>query len=170
MTDFRRKKIRLSAANYVGQRFYFVTACCHDRVAHFSVPETASWMVDEMQRACMQFSFLLHAYCVMPDHIHMLVEGGAPTSNLLTFGAQFKRRTGQLWQKRHPSKLWQHRYYDHILRTKDSPEAVAWYIWLNPLRKGLCQRTDQYPFLGSFTPMKDIQKSVALEWSPPWKA
>ena len=99
----------------------------------------------------------------------MLIEGATDASELLRFVPQFKRLTGQLWQKRNGVKLWQHKYYDHILRSNDDPEAVAWYIWLNPVRKGFCQTTDQYPFLGSLTIMKSRMRSASLEWTPPWK-
>jgi REP element-mobilizing transposase RayT len=35
--------------------------------------------------------FAVHAYCVMPDHFHALVEGLAPDSDLLLFVRNFKQ-------------------------------------------------------------------------------
>ncbi len=169
MPAFRRKNIRLPAVNYLGPRWYFLTICVSKRRPVFGEPRASEWILRETRTACAEYSFFLHAYCVMPDHLHLLVQGSSDTSDLLGFVRQFKRRTGQVWEKKNPFRLWQHKYYDHILRNTDSPEAVAWYLWLNPVRKGICERTDQYPFSGSLTIMKSIHKPAGARWIPPWK-
>ena len=73
-------------------------------------------------------------------------------------------------EKRTQQRLWQKKYYDHILRTNERWESVACYIWLNPVRKGLCKRAEDWPYSGSFT--VDWRKLMALgvdPWVPPWK-
>jgi len=105
----------------------------------------------------------------MPDHFHVLVEGIAPDSDLLLFIRNFKQQSTRAFSGGNGVPLWQKKFYDHILRTKDSPEAVAWYIWMNPVRKGLCAQPDQYPYSGSLT--RDWKKCVqpAEIWVPAWK-
>jgi hypothetical protein len=46
---------------------------------------------------------------------------------------------------------------------------VAAYIWMNPVRKGLCQRPEDYPFLGTFTLPWPPGKALQTAWTPPWK-
>jgi REP element-mobilizing transposase RayT len=75
----------------------------------------------------------------MPDHVHALVAGTSSTSDLLELVKDFKQRAGYKFQRTTGQKLWQFNYYDHILRRTDRAEAVAWYIWLNPVRKGICK-------------------------------
>ncbi len=56
------------------------------------------------------------------------------------------------------------------LRTDERWEAVANYIWLNPVRKALCSRPEEWPYSGSLT--MDWRRLVALgcdPWVPPWK-
>jgi hypothetical protein len=63
----------------------------------------------------------------------------------------FKQATSREYAKETGAQLWQKKFHDHILRPKDSANAVSWYIWMNPVRKGLCGQPDLYPYSGSFT-------------------
>jgi len=47
-------------------------------------------------------------------------------------------------------RLWQINFYDHVLRTEENTMNVVYYISSNPMRKGLVDNFDKYPFLGSF--------------------
>ncbi len=44
-------------------------------------------------------SFQVHAYCLMPDHVHLLVEGAITLSNLLEFVRVFKMKTSFQFNK-----------------------------------------------------------------------
>jgi REP element-mobilizing transposase RayT len=104
----------------------------------------------------------------MPDHMHFLALGIAPTSNLFVFAKTFKQKTAYAYQKEHGVKLWQKNFYDHIVRPGVSPSRVAAYIWMNPVRKGFCKNFEEYPFSGSFTrPWKSSPEAEI--WVPPWK-
>ena len=107
----------------------------------------------------------------MPDHVHFLAAAAAETSNLVKFVESYKQETGFAYARKADSQLWQTKYYDRILRSRDSAEGVAWYIWLNPVRQGLCETPREYPFLGSFTEVgtKTLAGSAKYTWTPPWK-
>jgi putative transposase len=161
----------LEAENYVGQRMYFLTLCFEGKKTFGQNPRIASWLVERLARHAADCGFFVHAYCVMPDHVHVLACASSDRSDLRAFVEGYKQETGFAFARRTTRHLWQFKYYDHILRNADSPEAVAWYIWLNPVRKGLCKRPAEYPFLGSFTEvgMRMLRGSMAAEWNPPWK-
>lgn len=107
----------------------------------------------------------------MPDHVHFLAAGASDTSNLAKFVEAFKQETAIEFMRRTRAALWQFKYYDHILRLTDSAEGVAWYIWLNPVRKGLCRTPSEYEFAGAFTPVgrKMLSGANSVRWTPPWK-
>ena len=107
----------------------------------------------------------------MLDHMHLLAAGASEESNLIKFVESFKQETAFEFARRTHRRLWQFKYYDRILRACDAADRVAWYIWLNPVRKGFCRTPADYPFLGSFTELgvKLLKGSVAREWTPPWK-
>jgi REP element-mobilizing transposase RayT len=111
--------------------------------------------------------FVVHAYCVMPDHVHLLAQGTHPQSDLLEFVLIFKMKTSFRFNKLMSRTLWEFSYYDHILRQLNDIEAVAGYVWWNPVRKNLCQAPTQYPFSGSQT-MDWMQAARPTPtWSPP---
>ena len=90
------------------------------------------------------------AYCYMPDHIHLLA-AASDEADLPAFMRTFKQRTGYSCKKAlgWDGPFWQKSYYDHILRSEERVEAVAAYIWGNPVRAGLVEGIVDYPFSGS---------------------
>jgi putative transposase len=114
-------------------------------------------------------SFIVHAYCVMPDHMHILVEGQSVECNLRAYMTKLKQKTGYSLRSVGKGDLWQKRYYDHILRKTEESDAIAWYIWMNPVRQGLVNRPDEYPFSGSCTVVWPPTGTKPKEWAPPWK-
>ena len=167
--SFNRKNIRLAPRNYVGYGIYFVTICTRDRISHFADISLGHVTLGRLISLSARCSFLLHAFCLMPDHLHFLSEGNSLQSNLLRFITAFKQRTAFAHKNRAEGSLWQTKFYDHILRQPGELESVACYIWTNPVRKGLCEDAAAYPLSGSQT--LDWKKlAVNLkDWPPPWK-
>jgi REP element-mobilizing transposase RayT len=86
-----------------------------------------------------RYGWIVHAYCLMPNHYHLLVE--TPEANLsegmhrlgFLYAQWFNRRhdvDGHLFQGRFGARLVESNY--HLLET-------ARYIVLNPVRAGLCR-------------------------------
>lgn len=164
-----QKNIRLPADRYQGERWHFVTICCAERRRVFAHAKHASWIVEELRRHAAAHNFSVHAYCAMPDHLHGLAAGTGATSNLLKFVKSLKQKTGYEFRKMFRRDLWQKKFYDHILRKDDAIDRVAGYIWMNPVRAGICDDPREYAYSGSFT--IDWTKGMAPigEWVPPWK-
>jgi putative transposase len=139
-SGFKRKNIRLPPAIYRGQKIYFVTLCFHNRRPLGTNPRIARWLIARLRKNASVCEFFIHAYCVMPDHVHVLAAGAGETSNLVKFIESFKQETAAVFEHKFNHRLWQFKYYDRVLRGGDSADRVAWYIWLNPVRKGLCSR------------------------------
>ena len=85
----------------------------------------------------------------MPDHVHLLVEGADLDSDLERFVHATKQYSGFVYARRAATRLWQQSYYDHALRDDESTRRAVRYIIENPIRAGLAQRVDDYPFVGS---------------------
>jgi REP-associated tyrosine transposase len=164
-----KKSIRLSPSAYRGGSSYFVTVCCHERRRIFASSEYCHWLIDIFRGESAARDFAIHAYCVMPDHFHFLAEGTSSASDLLGFVTSFKIKTSRLYRRGTSQLLWQKRYFDHVLRTGESPESVAWYIWANPVRAGLSSVLGKYPFAGSFTGLMERLVAQPDLWTPPWK-
>lgn len=166
---FHHKNIRLSHANYLGQRWFFITVCCANRRKLFTTSKICDWFLNILRVNAATHQFAVHAYCLMPDHVHLLAEGLQPQSDLIQFMRAIKIKTSTPVERKMGEALRQKKFYDHILRSNDSPNAVAWYIWMNPVRANLCQLPEQYPFLGSFTGKWLQPSQPAMGWLPPWR-
>ncbi|HXU20712.1 MAG TPA: transposase [Verrucomicrobiae bacterium] len=167
--SFPHKNIRLHRFSYSGQSSYFVTLCCAGKRPVFANTKNAVWLVEILRKHSNAHRFAIYAYCVMPDHFHVLVFGLDPTSSLLAFVKNLKLTTSRGYMKDFGRVLWQKKFYDHILRPRDNPAAVAAYIWMNPVRKELCKDPRQYPYSGSF--VMDWKKAISHveSWVPDWK-
>ena len=166
---FYQKRLRLSPQDYRGRRIFLVTLCCERRAAIFSDASEARRLVEHLIRMSAEHRYYLHAYCVMPDHVHFLCEGATADCDLLPFVETFKQQTAYAFGKKSGARLWQKRFYDHILRPVETIEDVACYIWLNPVRKNLCATPSDYPFCGSQTIDWIRRARAETSWTPIWK-
>jgi|SRR5689334_14537403 len=165
---FHRRVARLNSENYLGCQPYFITICCDHRKPYLSNAETARGVLNVLFDCASNSSFALHAYCLMPDHLHLLVQGSSDRANLLEFIRVFKSRTAFEFRRQSRVRLWEKSFHDHILRSGDPLEDIAIYIWSNPVRKRLCVHPEEFPFSGSQTIdwiRRAKQKSVSrLPW------
>lgn len=113
----------------------------------FSNPRAVQAVLECLTLPCARYGFSLHAYCFMPDHLHLLVSG-QDDSSLTDFVRHFKQLSGHRFKREHGAPLWQISYYDHVLRRDEDLLTVARYIWDNPVRAGLVQDRSEYPFSG----------------------
>ena len=111
------------------------------------------------------------ALCLMPDHFHLLWVGVSPESDQRKAAKFFREHVNRLLQeqglKTHvfsygadanakasaPGYFLQLQGYDHVLtaeeRQHDAFARVAFYIFENPVRKGLVKFWSEYPFSGA---------------------
>ena len=163
------KDIRLKREAYLGPQKYFVTLCCFERQPVFREEPRGRWALVELLKCSLKHKFVLHAYCVMPDHLHLVAQGQAAECDLLRFVDNFKQRSGYHYKQECGRALWQSRYYDHILRAEDHVEDVACYVWWNPVRAGLCAEPKEYALSGSETLEWTKRTDEGTKWRPPWK-
>jgi putative transposase len=167
--DFRHRNIRLPRNEYLGKKAYFITVCCANRRPAFTSPRVCSWLLRILKNEAESRQFAIYAYCVMADHLHFLVGGLALESDLKAFVKSFKLKTGRHYMSKTGRALWQKKFFDHIVRSSVSLDAVAWYIWMNPVRGGLVQRVAEYPYSGSFTNSEPFVRPPKVDWLPDWK-
>lgn len=107
------------------------------------------WVVDQFLQTAKRFDIEILAYCVIPDHIHLLVQGDREDADFKEFVRLAKLKTGYRFKREHRASLWQEGYYDRVLRDEETTESVVYYIVANPIRKGLVENKEDYPFWGS---------------------
>ncbi len=116
--------------------------------------------------------FAVPAYCFMPHHVHLLVQGRAECSDLREFARLAKQTSAFAYARANGgARLWQPSYYDRALRDDESSLWVMAYILRNPVAAGLVQRWDEYPFIGSAThPLLELVAMLRQGLGPRWES
>jgi putative transposase len=146
---FTQRPEHLKAFDYLGCYRYFLTFCTHNRRHIFTKPEAVALVLTQIERGADQERFAIVAYCFMPDHAHLLVEGRQDDSDCRRFIARAKQFSGFYFRKEFAQPLWQRYGFERTLRDKDATLSVARYILENPLRAGLVDQVADYPYVGS---------------------
>ncbi|MBV8203765.1 MAG: transposase [Candidatus Eremiobacteraeota bacterium] len=139
---------RLKGFDYGACRTYFVTFCLKATVKAFSQPRAADIACSVIKEFRQKAYYYLYAYCVMPDHVHILIRktANAPTLPLLV--AMLKRSI--VWQCRLsgiPIEF-QTNFYDRIVRDYECPDDFVTYVLMNPVRARLTESVGDYPYCG----------------------
>jgi putative transposase len=96
----------------------------------------------------------IYTYCLMPDHLHFLINPAQEGVSVLDFTHQFKGKTTNFsWEIGWIGRLWQPRFYDHIVREEEDLLAIAEYILENPVRKGLVSSAEDWRWSGNMFPL-----------------
>ena len=115
--------------------------------------------------ALREYGHRLHAYCWMGNHIHMLVQAGeGALSRMMQVIAQ--RYTQWFNHKyRRVGHLFQGRYKAILVDADEYLLELVRYIHLNPVRAGLVERPEQYPWSGHLTYLgKAANPWLTTEW------
>lgn len=98
--------------------------------------------------------YKLIEWCVMPNHVHVMVKlsKGAALSEVVgrwkgSTAFEINRELGR------NGRLWQREYHDRYIRDMDHYHDCRAYIRNNPVKAGLCNEPEDWPF-----------SSVGMKW------
>ena len=101
---------------------------------------------DLLRSNALQSGLVLWAYCVMPNHIHLIAVPNGPQSMARALGrthADYARHYNL--QRRSCGHVWQARFYSCPLENAHLWRAMA-YVERNPTRANLVAEAGQYPW------------------------
>jgi putative transposase len=142
-----RRSPRLKNFDYTGPLACLLTFVTRRRFPILLRADLGEICFGCLRRSSQKYGVEVKAYCLMPDHVHLLVEIPEGVS-LGGFVQHFKQLSGHALKRKTATKAWQISYHDHILRNEESVLDVARYIWDNPVRKGLVSDRAEYAFSG----------------------
>jgi putative transposase len=156
--------------HHTGQS-HFITFCCYHRRALFISDASRRVFESALERVRRSFRLRVYGYVVMPEHIHLLVSEPERTAPLKPKSGLNWPPTSQLEPApglNEPSTLadalkslkqgvarrligdadhfWQKRYYDFNVRNHAQFVEKLHYIHWNPVKKGLCERPEDWPW------------------------
>ena len=141
------KKVSNLRRCYLPERVVFVTTSTKNKQLVFKKAENARILADVLYDLRKESKLKLYAFAVMPDHLHFIFLPLTP-ENLSTILHKLKRRSSREIHKKDKSKgtLWERRFYDRILRNDLEFAKAIDYIHWNPVKGGLSETTEGYPF------------------------
>lgn len=115
---------------------------------HGSAVFREDFPADLMQNALLHFDakrYHLHAWVVMPNHVHVLVElnCGYGLSKITHSWKSFVGHELKEWTL---GPLWQEDYYDRFIRNEEHYHRAVEYIECNPVSAGLCKTPGDWRF------------------------
>lgn len=151
-----RKSPRLKGYDYNQNGAYFITICTENRLPILSqivgtpphdttVQLTSYGMIAEqwIQQLPKRFDITLHAYVIMPNHIHLLFHTvrQTPADNDDSQRSYLSKMIGYLKMnitknihEQHPGiRIWQRSYHDTIVRGEEKYLKIWKYINDNPM-------------------------------------
>lgn len=95
-----------------------------------------------------EFFWTLHAYCLLPNHYHLLVE--AKQADLTAGMHKLNGRYAQRFNRRYDrvGHLFQDRFSSYIVESEEHFLCALAYVRANPVEAGLCHGLDEWPWSG----------------------
>jgi len=122
---------------------YFLTHVAHERQPILLRNVALLWSVLEEHYAKEHFNLV--AWAILPDHWHVIID---PQHNELSslmrdikrsFAQTLLRTTG-----RQSGRIWQNRFWDHMIRDDEDMNRHIDYIHFNPVKHGLVKSPFEY--------------------------
>ena len=147
-----RKNIRLEQYDYSSPGAYFITLCTHNRKKLFwsgrrgelrspaDIELSAIGQLVEHEIQIMNTTYTavqVEKYCIMPDHIHLILSIQTDTSGRTQFAPTISRVIKQFKgsiTKQIGQAIWQKSFYDHGIRNQADYNEIWEYIENNPLK------------------------------------
>jgi REP element-mobilizing transposase RayT len=138
-----RKRLGHAIPQWVSEgSFFFITINCQPRGQNHLC---RAGLGDTVLKAAAFYHENLRWHCrlvlLMPDHLHGII--AVPRDPGL-------KTTMSNWKKflaRNHGVQWQRDFFDHRLRDHHQSEQKTCYILMNPVRWGLCERAEDWPWV-----------------------
>jgi putative DNA methylase len=112
---------------------------------HLRDPQIAEMVIDALRHATATLRhFELHAFVVMPNHVHMLITPQVPIPTLMKSlkSITAKRANEVLGMTGKP--FWQDESFDRNVRNREELSRILRYIEMNPVTAGLVHKPREW--------------------------
>ena len=136
---------------YVPDAIVFVTMVTKKRAILFDRehPTHTEILFDKLRTVRKRKPFKLLAYNFLPDHVHLLLRPTGEASFSSILGSAQRSYTFE-YKEHHGIQgslsLWQHRFWDHIIRDEQDLHRHFDYIHWNAVKHGLASRPEDWPY------------------------
>ena len=137
---------------------YFVTVRARRRLPILAAGAVHSAFRDFALRGFEKKQIAIGRYVVMPDHVHLFVSG-PHEFRLKQWGRMLKLVLARATSTRRALRgsaptssafveIWERGFFDHVIRNAESYAQKWEYVRQNPVRAGLVERAEDWPYQG----------------------
>lgn len=143
----------------------------HSRQAIFAEPEDYQSYLSDLREKTMELGVQVHAYCLMTNHVHLMLTPSEETKAIGRVMQETGRRATRRWNQRcrRSGTLWESRYKSSVVQTETYLLACCRYIELNPVRARMVARAEDYPW-SSYRSRMGISDMGVLALHPVYQA
>ena len=131
---------------YIPEAIYFITSVTKARRRLFDKKENVELFWQTLRRVEEHYRHELQAYVVLPDHFHFLIKPiGCSFSRLFqSFHRNYTMNFKALHSIKDNLRLWQHRFWDHVMRSEKDWQLHLNYIHYNPVKHGYVPKPENW--------------------------
>lgn len=126
----------------------FITAVCHQRKPYLSSIEQKQRLLSVMREVKQELKYRILGYVLLDDHFHWIIlpaDEKAYPHIMQSVKLRFVRRMPEE-EKGGDSRIWQRRYWDHLIRDQQDLHRHLDYIHYNPVKHGYTEGAADYPW------------------------
>jgi putative transposase len=129
--------------------FYHVTARGNNGRVIVTDDEDRTAFVNLLRRTAVRFGINLHAWCLMTNHYHLVIE--TPTGQVSRAVQYLNSAHARRFNRRHGREghLFRARFRATVVVDERHLEAACAYVLLNPVRAGLTPRAEDWRWAGA---------------------
>jgi len=136
---------------YIGRHSNSLSFSTHQRASLLREQTAIDLVVTQFRRASREKGFVIAVHCIMPDHVHLIVDAKGDECDCRAFIKAGKQYSGYYYKQAHGRQLWQRYGYERILRNHMERALTIRYLLANPVRAGLVADPRRFTGLGSET-------------------
>jgi len=167
--DYRRRRcLPLHSPPHWAMGFssqYLISAACYEHAAVIGTsPDRLTQCEEQLLNACAEHASKIYAWCILPNHYHVLLATVRIRSLCRTLG-QFHGRSSYQWNledKERGRKVW-YRCFDREIRSERHFWATVNYIHHNPIHHGLVEKWQDWIWSSAGSFVEKVGKDKATE-------
>ena len=114
-----------------------------------------------------RFNAKVYAYCLMPNHVHLLVDpSDQNTLRKIMHGISMSYTKYFNYKYKKCGHLWQGRYKNFAIQKDQYLLNCANYIEMNPLRANICFRPEDYPWSSYKSRVLGVKDEILDNYMP----
>lgn len=153
--------------------FYHIMSRGNDRMKVFTRYGDYLKFIEFMMTAKERYAFFLYAYCLMPNHFHLLLETQLPNISKIMHYINGSYTTYYNIRHQRYGHLFQGRYRSIVVEKDSYFLELSRYIHLNPVRAGIVKDPEDYTwssyrgYLGkkdAYIDQDQVQNYLGMDW------